>query len=62
VASSSAIAIAEGLKSNKTLEILHLETNNIGTEGILALADALKVNTSVTEFKMTNQVSFFIFC
>lgn len=37
-------ALAEGLKTNKTVELLHLNNCGIGAEGATALAEALKVN------------------
>jgi hypothetical protein len=50
-------AIANLISSNNTLTHINLETNDIGGEGILAIIEALKGNTSVIELKLTNQVS-----
>jgi len=61
VNNDGAIALSNALKTNKTLEVLHLETNNIGPDGILAFAEAIKVNISVQELKMTNQVKPHLF-
>jgi hypothetical protein len=39
--------VADNLKVNTLLEMVHLNNNNIGAKGAKYLADALKVNTSV---------------
>ena len=42
---------AQVLKSNGALRSLNLESNSIGTAGIEQLADALRVNRSLTEVR-----------
>ncbi|KJE93876.1 TKL/IRAK protein kinase [Capsaspora owczarzaki ATCC 30864] len=48
IGDAKALAIAEGLKVNKTLTTLNLSVNQIGDAGTIAIADALKVNTTLT--------------
>ena len=45
-------AIAEALKTNKTLERLYLSVNLIGDEGVKALAKALETNKTLTELTL----------
>ena len=47
IGNRGAIALAEVLKSNKTLHYLMLDKNNIGLEGGIALAEALKMNSTL---------------
>ena len=42
---------AQVLKSNGALRSLNLESNSIGAAGIEAIADALRVNRSLTEVR-----------
>ena len=48
-----AIAIALALKANQMLKVLNLSYNGFGNEGAMALADALKVNSTLTELDIT---------
>jgi len=48
---------AEILKHNKSLTQLNMETNRIEKDGIVAIADALKVNSTLKELWLTNQYS-----
>ena len=41
------IALAEALKTNKTLRVINLNENNIGDDGFIALAEVLKTNKNV---------------
>ena len=47
------MAIAQGLKSNQMLKKLNLSYNGFGTEGAVALAEALKINTTLTHLDIT---------
>ena len=48
-------ALAEALKINSSLTVLHLNDNyKIGYKGIKALADALKFNSSLTYLDLRN--------
>eukprot|EP01119_Soliformovum_irregulare_P015974 TRINITY_DN457_c0_g1_i3.p1 TRINITY_DN457_c0_g1~~TRINITY_DN457_c0_g1_i3.p1 ORF type:complete len:1028 (-),score=468.85 TRINITY_DN457_c0_g1_i3:19-3102(-) len=49
------VKICENLAGNTTLTSLNLETNNIGTDGTVALANLVNVNRAITELKFTNQ-------
>eukprot|EP00812_Abedinium_dasypus_P001934 NODE_1234_length_1201_cov_315.315009.p1 GENE.NODE_1234_length_1201_cov_315.315009~~NODE_1234_length_1201_cov_315.315009.p1 ORF type:complete len:383 (+),score=118.59 NODE_1234_length_1201_cov_315.315009:124-1149(+) len=48
----AAEALAEALKTNKTLERLLLQVNNIGDDGAKALAEALKSNDTLTRLSL----------
>lgn len=48
--------LAEILKTNTSLVNVNIETNRIGAEGMIALAEAIKVNKTLKEVKVTNQV------
>ena len=50
--------IAEGLRENKTLQSLNVESNYISGNGIVALVEAINVNQTVTELRVANQVRF----
>jgi tropomodulin len=50
-----ASAIAESLKSNKTLKLLNLESNFISGQGIVNILAAINVNQVMTEFRISNQ-------
>ena len=56
--SVSAVEIANGLKVNKSVEVFHIETNDIGVEGTLAMVEAIKSNSTVVEWKMANQGTY----
>mmetsp|Transcript_18822 Transcript_18822/g.28037 ORF Transcript_18822/g.28037 Transcript_18822/m.28037 type:complete len:265 (+) Transcript_18822:83-877(+) len=43
------------LTTNKSLQKLNLESNSIGAEGTLALAEALKKNNTLLEVQLANQ-------
>ncbi|KCV72483.1 hypothetical protein H696_00078 [Fonticula alba] len=47
--------LAEGLALNKHAEVLNLETNAIGPEGLEHIAAMLAVNESLTELRLVNQ-------
>lgn len=47
--------IAEGLRENKTLQSLNVESNYISGNGIVALLEAVNVNQTVTELRVANQ-------
>lgn len=49
--------LAEGLRENKTLQSLNVESNYISGNGIVALLEAVNVNQTVTELRVANQVS-----
>ena len=49
-------AIAEGLKDNKTLKILNLESNYISGDGILKIFESININLTMEEFRVANQV------
>ena len=49
---AGAQAIADALKVNTGLKVLHLYCNNIGPAGAQAIADALKVNTGLKELNL----------
>ncbi|TPX49115.1 hypothetical protein SeMB42_g02730 [Synchytrium endobioticum] len=55
VGTPAALAIAESLKVNRTLESLNLEDNSIQPNGIKALADALRENSVLAELKVARQ-------
>lgn len=50
-----ASALAKSLEANTTLEKLILESNAIGSEGILAIVQCLGTNTSVVELQLRHQ-------
>lgn len=50
-----AVALADMLRANQTLNCLNVESNFITGTGILALVDALKENETLTEIKIDNQ-------
>ncbi|XP_043936456.1 tropomodulin-4 [Protopterus annectens] len=50
-----AYALASMLKENKTLESLNIESNFITSEGMKAVIQAMKQNTTVMELKIDNQ-------
>ncbi|KAI8835629.1 hypothetical protein BJ741DRAFT_607458 [Chytriomyces cf. hyalinus JEL632] len=52
-----AIELAGVLKANRGLEVINLDGNMIGPAGIKAFADALKVNTTLRELRLSNQLS-----
>ncbi|KAJ3222141.1 Leiomodin-2 [Chytriomyces hyalinus] len=52
-----AIELAGVLKVNHGLEVINLDGNMIGPAGIKAFADALKVNTTLRELRLSNQLS-----
>ncbi|KAJ3234035.1 Leiomodin-2 [Chytriomyces hyalinus] len=52
-----AIELAGVLKVNRGLEVINLDGNMIGPAGIKAFADALKVNTTLRELRLSNQLS-----
>ncbi|KAJ3211458.1 Tropomodulin-2 [Entophlyctis luteolus] len=55
VATSTASELAATLRTNKSLEILNLESNNIGPLGIKHLAEALAYNDTLLELRLINQ-------
>ena len=46
------VKLAAGVKSNNSLRLIDLSSNNIEDVGIAALADALKTNTTVTHLRL----------
>lgn len=50
--------LANALRVNKTLELLSIEKNDVHPDGIKALAEALIDNTTLTELRLRDQVSF----
>ncbi|KAL0235758.1 hypothetical protein GEMRC1_002340 [Eukaryota sp. GEM-RC1] len=58
IGAEGAIALAETLKTNITLEKLYLHDNSMGGEGVIALANALKTNSTVTEIILSNNVIY----
>jgi hypothetical protein len=50
-----ASALARSLEANTTLEKLILESNSIGSEGILALVRCLGANKSIVEVQLRHQ-------
>jgi len=50
-----AVSLADSLASNKTLEVLNLDGNEISGVGAQALANTLSVNTTITELHLKNQ-------
>lgn len=53
-------AIAAGLEDNETLVTLNLESNYISGVGIVAILEAINENQTVTELRLTNQVSMLV--
>ena len=49
-------ALAEGLKDNKTLKCLNLESNYVSGEGLKAILDAVNKPQTLTELRVANQV------
>jgi len=49
-------AVAEMLQSNTTLQSLNIESNFITAQGMMAIAKALRENSTLTEIKIDNQV------
>jgi hypothetical protein len=47
-----AMEIAEGLKTNKTLQVLKLTDNGISDVGAVAIANALKQNSTLTHLSL----------
>merc|ERR1712096_569572 len=47
-----AVALAEALKTNTTVQTIDLGSNRIGPEGAVALAEALKTNTTVQKIDL----------
>lgn len=47
--------LTPGARCNTTLTSLNIESNHIGTVGIVAIANMLPVNTTLRELKLTNQ-------
>jgi hypothetical protein len=45
--------LAEALKVDTAVADVHLDNNSIGDAGCVALTEALKVNTSVTQVKQS---------
>ena len=43
------------LSLNRSITALNLESNNIGSVGIEALAEAVRINTTLKELKLLNQ-------
>ncbi|KAL0262204.1 hypothetical protein SLS55_003643 [Diplodia seriata] len=43
-----------GLQHNKSLQVLHIQNQNLGLQGASTLADVLKVNTTLTEVHCEN--------
>ena len=56
--SDGAIAIANALKTNKTLKFLSIKYNSIGKLGIDAIADMLTINRCLTHVYLTNESLF----
>ena len=48
--------ISEAMKCNSTLEELNLESNFLTRDGITDLLGMIKDNTTLKEFKLSNQV------
>ena len=53
--SSGVVALAESLTVNRALKSADLSDNNIGTDGIRALCDALKTNKSLDSLTIQNR-------
>ncbi|KAL9965538.1 hypothetical protein ACROYT_G029352 [Oculina patagonica] len=53
ITGADAVVLAEVLKGNSSLTVLHLLSNNIGEHGANGLAEALKKNTSLTELHLS---------
>ena len=49
IGDEGAIAIANSLLNNSTIEVLHLGNNNIGDEGTKAIAEMLHENKHLTK-------------
>lgn len=52
----TALMLAEAVEKNATLRVLNIETNFISPQVIVAIVKALLQNTSVEEFRASNQV------
>jgi len=52
IGDEGAIALAEALKSNRTITNVNLGWNSIGIKGAIALAEALKVNKTIKEINL----------
>jgi hypothetical protein len=44
--------VSEFIKTNNTLHILNLDSNELGDEGFVALSEALSVNSTLTEIRL----------
>lgn len=44
---SGAVALGRAICENKVLEVLNLDHNELGDEGIISIANALTVNTTL---------------
>ena len=53
-------AFAEGLKDNKSLKSLNLESNYVSGKCIVEILESIAVHKSVTELRVANQVSFHV--
>ena len=56
IGNDGAIALAQSLHQNSTLQILNLSNNSIGDEGAVALAQALPKNHSLRYFSLSDIV------
>lgn len=52
MANPCSIKLSEGLAANSSIEMLDLSSNDIADDGCKALANALKVNTSIKQFRL----------
>ena len=50
--------LSKGLTNTKTLRVLHIADNNIGSSGAIAIANALVNNTSLEELNMNHNNEF----
>jgi Ran GTPase-activating protein (RanGAP) involved in mRNA processing and transport len=55
-------AIAEGLKANRGLSIVDLQSNEIGPQGAAYLAEFLKENTPLQEVSLSCCYSYYHLC
>ncbi|XP_078381722.1 uncharacterized protein LOC144664461 isoform X8 [Oculina patagonica] len=53
ITGADAVVLAEALKCNSSLTVLHLSDNNIGDHGAAGLAEALQNNTSLTALHLS---------
>ena len=53
---------AEVLKSNSVIRTLNLESNSIGTAAIVAISEALRANTSLTEVRTLARTNLLQMC